>query len=155
MINIYFIQTNQKRSISSNSAPSQFTGATAASKFHSKMIEVEHSFSYFYLHNFNLNLMSHQVKFVNEFRKKYTYQQDLFFFDNFTSFRFHSSPNLLPSICLLNWDGTQLRSNSSTFCSFFSTNFPDKEIRKSTTDSWNAATVYLTNFPTKKLWWKN
>ena len=55
------------------------------------------------------------------------------FFDNFTSFRFHSSPNLLPSICLLNWDGTQLRSNSSTFCSFFSTNFSEKEIRKSTT----------------------
>ena len=61
----------------------------------------------------------------------------------------------LPSICLLNWDGTQLRSNSSRFCSFFSTNFSDKEIRKSTTDSWYAATVYLTNFPTKKLWWKN
>lgn len=49
--------------------------------------------------------MSHQkVKFVNEFRKNYRYQQGLFFFDNFTSFRFHYSPNLLASICLLNWE---------------------------------------------------
>ena len=121
IIFIYFIQI--KKIKSSNSAPSQFYGSNCCVENDRSWHLTNKVHTWFtYFHFFNLkflescltpifNLQSNdwlRIKIFQRIQKNHSGEKlssetkRTYFFDNFTSFRFHSSPNLLSSVLFIN-----------------------------------------------------